>query len=332
MKNILKYGFLAIAVMFLVGCGRQATIDDGEKNIVSFNKKEYNITANELFDALKSDYGTSYLVEMMDKKILNDLYPTDELEESYVNDQIEVYRKAYGSDDTFLTELQKYGYSSINDFQERVIRLAYKRELATNKYVESLIKDKEIKNYYDNYIFGDITASHILIKVSITDSMTNEEKEEAANKALTKINEVLDKLKNGEDFAKLAKEYSEDTATAKNGGALGSFNYGEMEDKFEEAAKKLEVGAYTTKAVQTSYGYHIIYKTDQKAKPSLDAVKDYIVKKIVEQKIADDSKLASEALIELRKSYDIKVNDEDLKQKYENYVNNSLYGKEEENK
>ena len=43
MKNILKYGFLAIAVMFLVGCGKQATIDDGEKNIVSFNKKEYNI-------------------------------------------------------------------------------------------------------------------------------------------------------------------------------------------------------------------------------------------------------------------------------------------------
>ncbi len=68
---------------------------------------------------------------------------------------------------------------------------------------------------------------------------------------------ILEKLKNGEKFGKLAREFSIDSGSAKRDGGLGYFGRGKMVKPFEEAAFKLEVGA-VSEPVKSEFGYHII--------------------------------------------------------------------------
>ncbi len=72
--------------------------------------------------------------------------------------------------------------------------------------------------------------------------------------------EVLDKLKNGESFAKLAEQYSLD-GTRKRGGDLGFFGRGVMVREFEDAAFKLQKGEISG-LVKTQFGYHIIKRLE----------------------------------------------------------------------
>ncbi len=68
---------------------------------------------------------------------------------------------------------------------------------------------------------------------------------------------ILDKIKNGEKFGKLAKEISIDSGSAKRDGSLGYFGRGMMVKPCEEVAFKLEVGAIS-EPVKSEFGYHII--------------------------------------------------------------------------
>lgn len=73
-----------------------------------------------------------------------------------------------------------------------------------------------------------------------------------------KANEVLQRLKNGEDFAKLAKEFSEDPGSKDKGGLYEDVTEGSMDKTFESAALALQPGQMTADLVETSFGYHII--------------------------------------------------------------------------
>jgi len=68
---------------------------------------------------------------------------------------------------------------------------------------------------------------------------------------------ILDRIKQGEKFGKLAKELSIDSGSAKRDGNLGYFGRGKMVKEFEAVAFKLEVGKISD-PVKTQYGYHII--------------------------------------------------------------------------
>jgi foldase protein PrsA len=163
--------------------------------------------------------------------------------------------------------------------------------------------------------------------------MTDEEKKEAQTKADEKIKEIYEKLDGGQEFSEVAKEYSEDVATKDDGGKVGSFTKNEMTEKFnrefEEAAMNLEVGKYTKKTVKSSYGYHIIYKNEEKEKPTLEEAKNDVLDKLVDEEIDADSKIEYRAMIKLREDYGLTFNDDDIKRQYDNAVNNWLYGKDE---
>lgn len=328
MKKILYTFVCCMMILSLTGCGENPKLKTEKDILVSFDNADLNISVEELYNTLKKEYGINYLIEIIDKKILNSIYETDDVANNYLNTQVESMETYYGGEQAFIETLQSYGYETVDEFKENLL-LNYKRDLAVKDYIRDNLKESEIKKYYDNEIFGDITASHILISVETDKSMTEDEIREVEEAAKKEIDEILKKLEEGADFHELAKEYSDDKASAVNGGRLDAFNKGEMVDEFEKAAMNLKVGKYTTTAVLTEFGYHIIYKEAEKEKPALKDIEEKIIENLINEKLKNDTKLQYKALIELRKEYGIVINDEDLNNYYDNAVNNWLYSKED---
>lgn len=171
--------------------------------------------------------------------------------------------------------------------------------LLLQKEIEGKVKvsDQEVKDYYEKNKgrFAPVTqirASHILVKT-----------EEEAKK-------IEEKLKKGEDFAQLAKKYSIDTATVKNGGDLGYFSKGQMVPEFESAAMGLKLGEISA-PVKTKFGYHIIKVTDKKMGQVVDFEK---VKNLISQNLmAEKQKEVFDSYIDgLKKSYKVEINKEAL--------------------
>ncbi len=131
---------------------------------------------------------------------------------------------------------------------------------------------REVERSYDDSIElystpEQVRASHILLKTA--------GKKEDEVKA--KAEQILKEVKAGGDFAALAKKYSEDEGSAKQGGDLDFFGKGRMDPAFEEAAFGLKPGEISD-VVKSQYGFHIIKVTDKKAASArtLDEVRPQI--------------------------------------------------------
>ena len=124
---------------------------------------------------------------------------------------------------------------------------------------ETEISEEAMKKYYEDnksqFTEDKVRASHILISTVDKDGkeLSPEKKKEAKKEA----EEIYKKVKAGEDFATLAKEYSQDEYSAVNGGDLGFFEKGQMVPEFEAAAFGLKKGE-VSEIVESQYGYHII--------------------------------------------------------------------------
>jgi peptidyl-prolyl cis-trans isomerase SurA len=145
----------------------------------------------------------------------------------------------------------------------------------------------------------EIRASHIVAAFRNVDGKIDT----AAAKA--KIDSVYEKVKAGEDFAELAKEYSDDPASKEKGGDLGYFQRRTMVKPFDEAVFNLKVGQISD-IVETNYGFHIIKLVDKKPYPSFEEDKDNL-KKIFEKQSYD---IVHKNFVDsLRNKYNYQVND-----------------------
>ena len=124
------------------------------------------------------------------------------------------------------------------------------------------VTDAELTKYYQENLASFTETeqrriSHILIE--FTDGNAEDEA------AKTQAQAVLTRLEQGEDFAALAKEVSNDTFSGENGGDLDWLESGVMEESFDDAALALaNIGDYS-QLVITSFGYHVLKLTDYKA-------------------------------------------------------------------
>ncbi len=196
-------------------------------------------------------------------------------------------------------EAKKKGIENNPDFQKKVeeFRKLTMISLLLEKEIEDKAKvtEKDVKDYYESHkadmtTNNQIKASHILVK-----------SEEEARK-------ILEQLKKGGDFAKIAKEKSVDTASAKNGGDLGFFSRGQMVPEFEKVAFSLKEGEIGG-PVKTQFGYHIIKVTAKKEGKvvEFDKIKDILTQKVT----AEKQKTAFDSYIEgLKKSYNVQKNKE----------------------
>lgn len=322
-KNTIKLIGASMALLLVAtGCGKVPKLENGQDAVVTLNGE--NISVDTLYKEMKDKFALSVILDLMDTEILNQKYKDTDESKKEVQDQIDLMLAQYGQGSEATLLQQTYSAWGIDTMEglKDYLTLSYKRNKAIEDYAKSLVTEDEINKFYEEKIFGDISAKHILISPEVKDGATDAEKTAAEADALKIANEVITKLKNGEDFSELAKEYSDDETNASNGGQLSDFVYGEMVKEFEEAAKNLEKGKYTTTPVKTTYGYHIIYKVDQKDKPELKTVKEDITEEIATNKLNDDATLQITALEELRKEYKVSIEDDKLKDQYENYLKN----------
>ena len=318
---------ICLAVLGLTsGCGKVSTLPNGNDALVSFSNTNLGISAGDLYSEVKGT-ALSKLIDMIDTKILLDKYPDKSSDaDKYVNEQYDLIKTNFKDDkgkfDEESLKEQIYAYYGITDIDKfkDIIRLNYYRTEAVNDYAKKSVTDKQIQKYYDENVYGDISCKHILITPAVTDNMSDEDKTKADKEALQKAKDIIKKLKNGESFDDLAKEYSDDTSNKDKGGDLGYFNTGDMLEEFEKAAFALKKGKYTTTPVKTKYGYHIIYKTDEKKKPELKDVKTTIKETLVTKKLSEDSALFYKKLEELRKEYGVEIHDDKLNGDFNTYM------------
>ena len=143
----------------------------------------------------------------------------------------------------------------------------------------------------------EIRASHILIPYRTPDG-----KEDTAA-ARAKIDSILTKIKNGADFAEMAKEYSQDPGSKEKGGDLGYFQRRQMVKEFDEAAFNLKVGQVSG-VVKTRFGYHLIKVTGKREYPTFEQDKEEL-KKIFQKSRYQDK--YDSLITKLKKKYDFKV-------------------------
>jgi peptidyl-prolyl cis-trans isomerase D len=172
---------------------------------------------------------------------------------------------------------------------------------------QTQVTQSELQSYYqdhrDQYLVPEqVNVRHILIKTPLpgTDGKVDPK---AVDAARAKAEDVLKQVKAGGNFAELAKKYSDDPGSAKDGGSLGWIGKGRTVPEFEKAAFSLPKSG-TSDLVQSSYGFHIIHvddKQDAHAK-SLDEVKSQIEPLIKQQKAAQASQGEVEQLLTAARS------------------------------
>jgi parvulin-like peptidyl-prolyl isomerase len=167
------------------------------------------------------------------------------------------YAKA-GSEQIFLDALKGADISIDN------VKKSIGESLLINAYLEGVVEsgpkvtEEDLRGTYEQEKAGDRTATvrHILV---LTQGKNETEKAEARKT----IEGLLVRARAGEDFAELAKLYTEDTDSKENGGLYEDFPRGRMIKPFEDASFSVPVGRISD-VVETTYGYHIIKVIDRK--------------------------------------------------------------------
>lgn len=301
---------VTVLVVVLIWPDRIATLKDGTQPVATIDGM--TLTADELYEDMKDIYSVSSLLDKLDTKILTDKYPdTDEMDDE-VTSQAENYYKAYEQYYKMSKEdfLKQNGFNTEKKFLE-YIKLNNRRTKYVKEYTENEVTDKEIDKYYEDKVYGDINTKHMLVKVD--SSASDDDKKEAENLA----KEIISKLDEGKTFDEVKEEYKDKITYEELG--YKSYNAA-LEEAYKNEMKNLKDGEYSKEPVKTSYGYHIVYRIDQKEKPALEDIKDQIKEEIADEKISNDKNLYYVVLDKMRENANLKFEDTVLKDKYDNYM------------
>jgi peptidyl-prolyl cis-trans isomerase C len=224
----------------------------------------------------------------LQKDILENLISTELLYQAAQKQGVEVtpaevdekfgsLKQRFPKEEEFAKVLAKMNITE-SDLKAQLGRGMVIEEFVDQQVIQKIsVSDEEVKAYYEKNpaLFTQpeqVRASHILIKV---DKSADETQKAMARK---KIEEIEQKLKEGGDFAALAKEFSQ-CPSSQNGGDLGFFRRGQMVKSFEDTAFSLNPGQVSP-VVETQFGYHIIKVAEKKAQTilPLDEMKDRLTK------------------------------------------------------
>ena len=145
-------GALLVALIaVIIWQDRIATLSDGTQPVLKVNGD--TITADFLYEEMKNDYSISYLIEYIDKAILDEKYEeNDEMKEKIektAQSYFDRYKQYYGMDEAAF--LAQNGFETKDQFLD-VLKLDYRRKLYYDDYLKSQITDEQIQKYYDEEV------------------------------------------------------------------------------------------------------------------------------------------------------------------------------------
>ena len=301
---------ITVLVVVIIWPDRIATLKDGTQPVAEIDN--YTVTADDLYEDMKELYSISSLLDKIDNKILEKKYPeTDDMNDE-IKETAENYYKAYKQ--YYQADKEKFlsnnGFSSEKAFLE-YLKLQYRRNTYAKDYIKTLISDKDVEKYYNDNVYGDINTKHILVKVDSSAS----DKDKKAAEDLAK--EIISKLNDGKSFDEVKDEYKDKITYEELG--YKSYN-ANLESAYMDAMQKLDNNSYSKEPVKTSYGYHVIYRIDQKDKPALEDVKEEIIDSLVSEKKSEDKNISYIALDKMREEAGLKFSDTVLEKKYNTYM------------
>ncbi len=289
-RSIATLVILLIIISLFAGCSKTVARADGieikQKEVdtyINFIKKQDTtgeITSDEeTFNNLKANIIDSLIViKLLEKHAAeNNITVTDE----EIEEQLKSIIDTYPSEEDFEKELKE------NEIDRKFIEGELKNQLLRSKIYDKvtanvIVTDKEMEQYYEDnkdtlfLVPFSVKAGHILAMFPWKKD-NSEETQEGREEAKEKIEMIEEKLKNGEDFEDLARQYSDDETTSESGGDLGYLSEGQMVEEFDKALFSLDVGE-VSKIIETEYGFHIIkvYEYREEYVQDFDEVKENI--------------------------------------------------------
>jgi parvulin-like peptidyl-prolyl isomerase len=224
-------------------------------------------------------------------------------DENAINKDINSLKQQFSDETEYKNELSRRGIN------EEVLRARMIRNSLVQKYVDKEftdkvdVTDKEIQDYYQKNI--DLFKQPFQMRVSHISIQSDSKGGDSRKKELhSKAEKILKNLKDDQDFADLAREYS-DGPTKNNGGDLGYLRKGQLEKRFESKVLALKKGEITD-IIETEYGFHIFKVTDIKPETILayENVKEKVKKFLVDEKTKQE---ADEYARKLREKTDVKI-------------------------
>lgn len=277
----MKKWIAVFAVLF--GLISVTACNSGNSTIV--DSKAGKVTQDQFYKELKDQYGKQVLQDMVYEKLLSKKYKVSDKE---INAKIQdlMDQNQISSQDQLKQVLAQNG-QTLDDLKKSV-KFNLLVEKATTDGVK--VTDKELQDYFNKNKdqFVEVKASHILVKDKKT------------------ADEVEQKIKNGDDFAKLAETYSQDPGSKDKGGELGWFKKGQMVKPFEDKAFSMKKGEIS-EPIKSDLGYHIIKLEDKK-----DTLADF-KKEVTEAVKQSKAKDPQTVLNNLVKDNDVKVKDKQFK-------------------
>ncbi len=254
MKKLIT-AFTLTGLLVLSACnGDGANVADTDERVIAEVEGQV-ITEAELINELKERHGETVVGLLVQKKLFNAHAERLNITEEDINEELNQIKEAYDltEEEDFLGFIAMQGFSDEEEFRALVKQHLVIQKIASD---DAVVTEEDVREEYD--AGKEVAASHILVE----DLQTAEE--------------ILEKLNEGEDFAELATQYSQDPGSGAEGGSLGYFERGQMVPEFEQAAFNLEVGEIS-EPVQSQFGYHIIKVTDKKPyEEDFEEVKDEI--------------------------------------------------------
>lgn len=275
--------FLIIVVMLSWGRVRAELVDQivavVEDDIILWSELEQQLQLYSVQFQISPDDSTQMdelrvelLESMIDDKVAlyvakddEDIQITDaELQEALESAMSEI-KDRFPNPEEYQRALEQEGISEEDlrdQYREDVESQLYKNRLIGLRLRKNIeVTNDDLKTFYEENkdqfpqeTSEKITIAHILFLVRPTGEYVQEKRKE--------LQIILDEIRGGEDFAKMAEEYSEDTGSKKHGGDLGFFERGDLVPEFETVAFALQPGEVSD-IVETRFGLHLI-KVEEK--------------------------------------------------------------------
>jgi len=264
-----KYPFLTIVFFFLfITASNAQTLDRIIAKVDNYIvlESELDMAFEQFKESMKEPITDDASCKVLETLIINKLLLAKAeidsvvVEKDAVDSQLDRRMQYFAAQVGGEDKLEQYYGKSLSDLKTE-LRKQVKEQMITQKMQDRItgsikVTPKDVKKFFSEipkdslpYFSTEVEVGQIVKKATVS--------KDQKSLARKKLEEIRQRVLNGEDFCELAKIYSEDPGSAKLCGELGYFNKGDLVPTYESTALKLQPGE-TSNIVESEFGFHII--------------------------------------------------------------------------